>query len=169
MRMHALQPVMFMVIALSMLLGGCVERRVWIDSEPQGALVWLNDAQVGRTPVDVSITHGGTYDLRLEKEGFEPLMTPATTEGPVWDVVPIDFVVEILPVKARSETRWKFTLEPRNDSEEALVERAAGLRDRLRGDDAAAPGGVEAAPGGAEAAPGGAEAAPGGGVQSSAE
>ena len=47
-------------------LVGCVERRVWIDSNPPGALVWLNDAQVGRTPVDVSITHHGVYDVRLE-------------------------------------------------------------------------------------------------------
>ena len=118
-------------------LAGCVERRIWIDSEPSGALVWINHAQVGRTPVDVSFTHEGTYDVRIEKEGYEPLVTPATTEGPVWDMVPLDFVVEILPIKALNETRWKFTLVPRDDSESALLDRAAGLRDRLRGGAAA--------------------------------
>jgi hypothetical protein len=120
-------------------LAGCVERRIWIDTEPQGALVWVNDAQVGRTPVDLAITHEGTYDLRIEKEGFEPLVTPATTEGPIWDMVPLDLVVEILPIKARNETRWKFTLVPRDDSENALVDRASTLRDRFRGEGKPAP------------------------------
>ncbi|MFN5494973.1 MAG: PEGA domain-containing protein [bacterium] len=118
-------------------LSGCVERRIWIDTAPRGALVWVNDAQVGRTPVDLAITHEGTYDLRIEKEGFEPLITPATTEGPIWDMVPLDLVVEILPIKARNESRWKFTLVPRDDSENALVDRATALRDRLRGEAAA--------------------------------
>jgi len=117
-------------------LSGCVERRISIDTEPQGALVWLNDAQIGRTPVDVAFTHEGTYDLRLEKEGFEPLVTPAKTTGPVWDVVPVDFVVEVLPIQARSQTRWTFTLTPRDDSEEALLSRAGALRARAAGNDA---------------------------------
>jgi hypothetical protein len=121
-------------------LGGCVERRIWIDTEPQGALVWVNDAQVGRTPVDVAITHEGTYDLRIEKEGYEPLVTPATTSGPIWDTVPLDLIVEILPINARNETRWKFTLVRRDDSENALVDRATGLRDRLRGESMRADG-----------------------------
>ncbi len=121
-------------------LGGCVERRIWIDTEPQGALVWINDAQAGRTPVDVAITHEGTYDLRIEKEGYEPLVTPATTSGPIWDTVPLDLIVEILPINARNETRWKFTLVRRDDSENALVDRATGLRDRLRGESMRADG-----------------------------
>ena len=37
-------------------LTGCVERRIWIDTDPPGALVWLNDAQLGRTPVAPPIT-----------------------------------------------------------------------------------------------------------------
>ncbi len=123
-------------IAALVALSGCVERRISIDTEPPGALVWLNDAQIGRTPVDVAFTHEGTYDLRIEKEGYEPLMTPAKTTGPLWDAVPIDFVVEVLPVKARSQTRWTFTLTPRDDSEEALLSRAGALRARIaEGDD----------------------------------
>ena len=127
---------LFTAIAALSALSGCVERRISIDTEPPGALVWLNDAQIGRTPVDVAFTHEGTYDLRIEKEGFEPLVTPAKTTGPLWDVVPLDFVVEVLPVKARSETRWKFTLTPRDDSEDALLSRAGALRARVADGDA---------------------------------
>ncbi len=112
-------------------LVGCVERRVWIETDPPGALVWVNEVQAGRSPVGVEIVHDGVYDLRLEKEGYEPLTTPATVDGPLWDTVPLDFFAEVLPVDARRETRWRFTLTPREDSEDALVDRAQSLRDRL--------------------------------------
>ena len=116
----------------SLALGGCVERRLFIDTDPPGALVWLNDAQLGRTPVDVRIVHDGTYDLRIEKEGFEPVVTGAKVQGPLLDVVPLDLLVEVLPTDVRYETRFRLSLRPRNDSEAALVERAEGMRDGLR-------------------------------------
>ena len=122
-------------LTAAVLLGGCVERRVWIETDPPGALVWLNDTQVGRSPVDVSITHHGIYDVRIEKEGYEPLVTSADTDGPIWDTVPLDFFVEILPIDAKCDARWKFLLSPRDDSEIALVGRATDLRDRLRVED----------------------------------
>jgi hypothetical protein len=132
--MHRIATILMPSLAL-LALTGCVERRISIETDPPGAIVWVNDREAGRTPVSVSFTHEGTYDLRIEKEGYEPLVTPATTDGPIWDTVPLDFFAEILPVRARNETRWMFTLAPRDDSEEALVSRAAALRAKL--DDAA--------------------------------
>lgn len=109
-------------------LAGCVERRVFIESEPSGALVWMNDAQVGRTPVDVAILHHGEYDIRIEKAGYETLVTSARTTPAGWDFVPADFFVEVSPGVSRSETRWRFALVVRNDSEEALLKRAESMR-----------------------------------------
>ena len=120
------------LVACVAALGGCVERRLFIDSDPPGALVWLNDAQLGRTPVDVRIVHDGTYDLRLEKEGFEPAVMGAKVDGPLIDAVPLDLVVELLPANVRHETKWKIALKKRNDSEAALVERAESMRESLR-------------------------------------
>ena len=107
---------------------GCVERRVFIETEPSGALVWMNDAQVGRTPVDVGILHHGEYDIRIEKDGYETLVTSARTTPAGWDFVPADFFVEIMPGVSRSDTRWRFALVVRNDSEEALLRRAESMR-----------------------------------------
>ena len=131
-------PSIVLACALVLSLLGCVERRVWIESTPPGALVWLNDAQVGRTPVDVAITHHGVYDIRREKEGYEPLITSANTDGPAWDTAPLDLGAELMPMKFKCEARWSFTLWPRDDSEIALVDRATALRDRLLGESAAA-------------------------------
>ena len=122
---------LLITVLSSAALAGCVERRIWIDSDPPGALVWLNDRELGRTPVSVAVVHDGVYDLRLEKDGFQPLVTPATAEGPVWDGFPIDFIVEVMPVDAKVDTRWRFTLHPREEGDAALIERAERMRQSL--------------------------------------
>ncbi len=48
--------------------GGCVERTIHITSDPSGALVHLNDEEVGRTPVTVPFTFYGVYSVRLTQE-----------------------------------------------------------------------------------------------------
>ncbi len=48
---------------------GCVERTITITSDPPYALVWLNDEEIGRTPVTVPFTFYGKYDVRLIHEG----------------------------------------------------------------------------------------------------
>lgn len=113
-------------------LTGCVERRVWVDTDPPGALVWINDAQIGRSPVDVGITHDGVYDLRIEREGYEPIVTGATVDGPLWDQPPLDFFAEILPVDSRNHTHWRFVLRARDESDADLAARAERFRERLR-------------------------------------
>ena len=47
---------------------GCVQRMIKITSDPPGALVRLNDEEVGRTPVTVPFTFYGVYDVRLHRE-----------------------------------------------------------------------------------------------------
>lgn len=55
-------------------LAGCVERTISITSDPSGALVFLNDEEIGRTPCEASFLHYGTYDVRIVKDGYEPYM-----------------------------------------------------------------------------------------------
>ncbi len=118
------------VLAVATFLLGCVERKVSLTSTPPGALVWLNEKEIGRTPCDAEIVHFGTYDVRLELDGFEPIVTHRDTEGNAWDNPPLDFFAEIWPGRVLSETRWHFALVARDDSEAALLDRAAALRDR---------------------------------------
>ena len=46
-------------------LGGCVERKLVIGSSPEGALLQVNDVEIGRTPVTVPFKWYGDYDLRF--------------------------------------------------------------------------------------------------------
>jgi len=125
-----------LLFAVAALMGGCVEREITITSEPSGALVHLNDQEVGRTPVDVPFTFYGTYDVRLEKEGYEPLWTQKQARTPWWEYPGPDLVAEAIP-GMRSNPTWRFELDnatpPEKRDPKELLENAQELRQRLRG------------------------------------
>src|SRR5215471_15531012 len=74
----------------SFVLPGCLERTITITSEPPDAIVWLNDVEVGRTPLKTGFTFYGDYDVRLRKEGYEPVQTHRETDTPIYEFAPID-------------------------------------------------------------------------------
>ncbi len=86
-----------MVLAALAAACGCVRRTITITTEPPGTLVWLNDREVGRTPVQVDFKHYGTYDVRLEHRGYEPMMTSGRANPPWWDHVGLDLFAELTP------------------------------------------------------------------------
>ncbi len=122
-----LAPIMTAALVL-LIAGGCVRRTITITSEPSGALVWLNDREVGRTPVDVDFTHYGTYDVRLVHDGFEPMLTVGEAKPPLWDHMGPDLVAELIPGEVHSRVEWHYELQPLADDPEALVDRARELR-----------------------------------------
>lgn len=119
------------ILLLSMLsclfMFGCVKRTISISSNPSGALVWVNDREVGRTPVTIDFVYYGEYDVRLEKDGLEPVMTSSEATSPAWDFPGVDVVVEIFS-NQESNVFWHFDLEPRNDDPELLLLRANSAR-----------------------------------------
>ncbi|MFK7959264.1 MAG: PEGA domain-containing protein [Phycisphaerales bacterium] len=119
------------VAAAGFMASGCVERTVSITSEPSGALVYLNDREIGRTPLETGFVHYGTFDVRLVREGSEPLTTVGEARAPIWDTVPLDFFAEIAPLPFTSRIEWHFDLEPVRTDSAGLLERAGGLRSRL--------------------------------------
>lgn len=120
-------------LALS-LLSGCLSRHLSITSEPSGARVILNDVEIGRTPVKADFTHFGDYDVRLERDGFEPLSTHKRAWAPWYEYPPIDLIVTMLPVPVETKIAWHFELEPRTGEGDVGVEgRARELRERTVG------------------------------------
>jgi len=127
------------ITALSMfLVAGCLDRRLSITSEPSGAAVWVNDVEVGRTPVEASFTYYGRYEVQLEKDGYEPLRTRANAQGPIYEYPPFDLVATAIPADIETTIRWHFVLTPVQDEaastpelEAALIERARALRARI--------------------------------------
>lgn len=130
-----------LLASLGVLAAGCVRRTITISTEPPGAMVWLNDREVGRSPVDVDFDFYGTYDVRLEREGYEPQMTSGDARAPWWDNAGLDLVAAVLPFQFHSRVQWHYALEPIDDDPEALTRRARSLRSRLsEGETTPAPG-----------------------------
>ncbi|MCC7292296.1 MAG: PEGA domain-containing protein [Phycisphaerales bacterium] len=94
-------------------LCGCVRRTMTITTEPQGALVYLNDQEVGRSNVTVDFTWYGDYDVVLRKEGCKTLATHWKLDAPWHQHAPFDFFTEILwPGKIVDARAQHFVLEP---------------------------------------------------------
>jgi len=116
------------------LLTGCVERQLTINTEPQGALVVLNDEEIGTSPVTVSFEWYGDYNVTIRKEGFETLTTHRKLEGPWYDAFPFDFFAQILnPNRIVDSYEWTFELSSREEiSREILIQDARKLRHELQ-------------------------------------
>lgn len=124
-----------MALSLTLVCTGCVERYISITSQPSGALVYLNDDEVGRTPLTVPFTFYGTYDVRLEADGYKPLWTKQPAQAPWWDTVGIDLFAEVVP-NAKSHVKWHFEMELQGAIKEAaLVDRARQMRALVNADD----------------------------------
>lgn len=129
---------------------GCVRRTISVTTTPPGAIVFLNDREVGRTPCDVDFLHYGVYDIRLRLEGFEPVVGSGRASAPVWDFIGADFVAELVPAQLESRVEWHFDLEPSTLDADALRSRAVAMRtqaDEAFGRSADVPG-RDAAPAG---------------------
>jgi hypothetical protein len=116
-------------------LAGCgVERRLIIHSDPEGALVYLNHEEVGRTPVSYDFTWYGQYDVQLRKEGYQTVSLTEWVVAPWWQWPPFDFVAEITPGRPRDTHRLSYAMRPatRPADPAALVRRAEGMRAELR-------------------------------------
>ncbi len=125
-----------MAFLVLLTLLGCVKRTISITTNPEGALVWVNDREMGRTPLDFGFTYYGEYDLRIELDSHEPVMTTAWTSQPVWDAPLVDFVADVAPLNLNSKTNWHFDLDPLKNNHEELLNRATTLRSQTLGNHA---------------------------------
>jgi hypothetical protein len=119
-------------LAAVIILSGCVERKLTINTEPQGAMVLLNDEEIGDSPVTVSFEWYGDYNVRVSKEGFETLKTHRKLKAPWYDGFPFDFFTLLNPERTVDEYEWTFELEPKKEViREELIESAEELKKQL--------------------------------------
>lgn len=122
------------VCLLALLGAGCVQRIIAINSNPPGALVYLNDLEVGRTPMSKEFLWYGDYDVVLRRDGYETLKTHAPVPAPWWQWIPIDLLAEPLPL--RDVHRFTFQLQPMRPAPPLAVlkrgEQLAGMLESSR-------------------------------------
>jgi len=128
------------IFILSASGGGCVQRTLTVRSDPPGALVYMNDQEIGRTPVTRNFLWYGTYDVELRLAGYESVKTTAAVTAPWWQWVPFDLFAEAFAVTDHHDLR--FTLRPptdRQEEPELLAQRGQELRGELQSTQRTAP------------------------------
>lgn len=118
---------------LSGVVGGCVERTMKITTQPPGALVIVNDEEVGLSPAKFSFTWYGDYDLIIRKTGFKTLKAHHRLDAPWWQWPPFDLITEtMIAGTLRDEHELPtYALESaETPTVEDVVQRAVELRDR---------------------------------------
>ncbi|MFN0195160.1 MAG: PEGA domain-containing protein [Planctomycetaceae bacterium] len=115
-------------------LAGCVRRRLTIRSNPPGALVYVDDQEIGVTPASTPFTYYGTRKIQIFADGYEPLTVKQPMTIPWYEIPPLDFFFENLwPFELRDEREVQFDLLPQQVvPNEKLIERAEQLRGNLR-------------------------------------
>ncbi len=107
-----------------------VRRRLNVNSNPQGALVYVDNQQIGSTPCSVDFTYYGTREIRLIKPGFETLTVNQPIPAPWYQYTPIDFVAEnLVMMKIRDNRTVNYNLAPQLVvPTQELIDRANQLR-----------------------------------------
>ena len=125
-------------------LCGCVLRSLTIDSEPSGAMVYVDDEPIGETPVTTTFTYYGTRKITLEKmdaEGrllYERKIVYEKIKPPFYQILPLDFFSEIvIPIKLKDEHYFAYQLDPlkhlpKEELQEKVIKNAEELRERLK-------------------------------------
>lgn len=127
---------MLIASAALLTLTGCVERRIKVTSSPTGARVWINDQQVGTTPVETRFTFYGNYDVRLELPGYDTISEPRTAKAPLYEYPGPDLVATALPFKFKPLVEWHFELTQVEETtnpdgaRDNLLNRATELRNQ---------------------------------------
>ncbi len=128
----------FCLVAAGVIAGavlcGCVERKLTINTQPPGALVVLNDEEIGESPVAVAFNWYGDYCVRISKEGYQTLDTHQELEGPWYDDFPFDFFAQILnPKRIVDSYEWTFELSPMPPvSRDELIRAAEQMKERVQ-------------------------------------
>jgi hypothetical protein len=123
---------LFILLAGLLLLAGCVDRKLTINTNPSGALVYLNDEEIGVSPVTTSFNWYGEYNVTIRKQGYVTLQTHRKLQAPSHDCFPFDFFTEILyPGRIVDAYEWSFDLAPQKEIDrQKLIQSAERLSEQ---------------------------------------
>ena len=128
-----------LAVLLLPLLTGCVERKLLIRSDPEGAVVLLDEDRIGETPVEVPFVYYGTRRIAVSKKGHRPVFRTIELHPPWYQYFPLDFFFEVIFPFTMTDTQLvDLELRPHvpgsltEEEVDALEQRGAVLEQRMR-------------------------------------
>ena len=115
----------------ALLLCGCVERAVVVETDPPGAEVWIDGEMEGLSPVRVPFSHYGTREVVVVKGGFATVREKRELAEPWYERFPLDFASENLwPLTLTDDRYFVYRLTPETVDPEGVLKRAEEMRKR---------------------------------------
>ncbi len=122
--------IVLVTISGSVLMPGCVRRRMTVRTNPSGAMVYVDHQSVGTTPVSTSFTYYGTRQIEIIKDGYRTEKFLRRFNPPWYEWPGLDFISETLwPFEKRDERIVDVQLSPDiNVPTDALIRSGEELR-----------------------------------------
>lgn len=143
------------LVIVLLALPACVERRLHIRTEPEGAWIRVNGEAKGRSKLDWEFDHYGTILLEADLHGHQRYYEAHKLKMPWWQYPVINFFTDVLwPWRLVDEQEVVLKLQPLTDRTEEEVQKeledlarnAEAVRERLRKATAPAPEADEPSP-----------------------
>ncbi len=109
-----------------------VQRRMTICSDPPGAVVYIDNFEIGTTPISTNFIYYGTRQIRLVRDGYETLTVLQPVPAPWYQYPVLDFFSDnFTPGEIRDHRTFSYRLVPQVVvPSEVLRQRAEELRGR---------------------------------------
>lgn len=129
---------------LALIATGCVERKLWVRTEPEGASVLVNGKEIGKAPVAWPFEYYGTIIVEAELPGRERVQRTVKLKAPWYQYPVLDFITDVLwPFTIKDERHLELDLpemgrltpEQFDREIEKLTDSAGKLRDEAQGQD----------------------------------
>ena len=102
----------FITLLGCLVLTGCIRKMATITTDPPCAKVWINGVYRGESPVEIPYNWNWYYDIKLEKEGYQPFCIRERFYAPLQHQVPFDLAAELVPVNS-NEAQWRhYSMTP---------------------------------------------------------
>jgi hypothetical protein len=101
-----------LLLAGASALSGCIRSRVNITSEPSAAEVIWRGQPYGATPITIPFIWYWYYDFSLEKPGYKKLDVLERFRTPPWFLMPMDLIMELIPIPIHDTRNRHYVLEP---------------------------------------------------------
>ncbi|MDA7950889.1 MAG: PEGA domain-containing protein [Pirellulaceae bacterium] len=123
-------PIFMCGLVVLILCSGCVRRRMTVRSNPPGGRVFIDDREVGTSPVSVEYTYYGTRKIRVVKDGYETVSVKENLAPPWYQWPVVNFFSENLwPAEIRDERTIDINMSPQKIvPTNELIQRAQSLR-----------------------------------------
>ena len=105
--------ILLLLLAELVFVSGCVRRRLTVRTNPPGAVAYLDNVELGKTPISRNFEYYGKRELKLVREGYEPHVEMIHLRAPWYQWPGLDFVSEVLiPGTITDERVYPINLKP---------------------------------------------------------